>query len=139
MDFLYFDPKFGVIICTRCKYALAPGTIGTHLLNIHKGEVTQSERRDCVEIWATKPIKPALVVKQLDVPIDTPPIPYLTLHYGGITCRLCRELAYGKILLTDSPQRKLRLLANFSMKGPMSSDITRGMSPQPNQIALLLS
>lgn len=94
MDFLYFDPKFGVLICTRCKYALAPGTIGTHLLNLHKDEVTQSERRDCVEIWANKPIKSALVVKQLDVPIDTPPIPYLTLHYGGITCGLCRGLAY---------------------------------------------
>jgi hypothetical protein len=35
-DFLYFNPKFKVLICTRCKFVLGPGTIGMHLFNLHR-------------------------------------------------------------------------------------------------------
>jgi hypothetical protein len=94
MDFLCFDPKFGVLICTRCKFAVGPGTIGTHLFNLHRDEVTLSERRECIAVWENKPIQPASVTQQLDLPVDTPPIPNLALYYNGICCLVCRERAY---------------------------------------------
>lgn len=94
MDFLYFDPKFRVLICTRCKFAVGPGTIGTHLFNLHRDEITLSERRDCIAVWEKKSIQPASVIQQLDLPIDTPPIPNLALYYNGICCLLCHEPAY---------------------------------------------
>lgn len=89
MEFLRFNPKFGVLICTRCKFALGPGTIGAHLFNLHRDEVTLSERRDCIAVWGNKPIQPASVIQQLDLPVDTPPIPNLALYYNGICCLLC--------------------------------------------------
>lgn len=50
MDFLRFYPKLQVLICTRCKYALVLGTIGSNLSSLHKDEVAKSDRRDCVEM-----------------------------------------------------------------------------------------
>jgi len=57
MDFLYFDLQFCVLICTRCQYALVPGTIATHLGTIHKDEVAKAERRQCVALWENKPLQ----------------------------------------------------------------------------------
>lgn len=94
MEFLCFDPKFGVLICTRCKFAVRPGTVGAHLFNLHRDEVTLSERRDCIEVWGNKPIQPASVIQQLDLPVDTPPIPNLALYHNGIRCLLCDKRAY---------------------------------------------
>jgi hypothetical protein len=94
MDFLLFDSKFRVLICTRCKYALVPGTIGSHLSSLHKNEVTKSERRDCVEIWKNKPLQPARDVQKLDLPLETSPIPNLALFYNGMRCRLCTKCPY---------------------------------------------
>lgn len=94
MDFLLFDSKFGVLICTRCKYALVPGTIGSHLTSLHKNEVTKNERRDCVEIWKNKPFQPAQDVQQLDLPRDTRPIHNLALFHNGMRCRLCTKRPY---------------------------------------------
>jgi hypothetical protein len=89
MDFLHFDPQFCVLICTRCQYALVPGTTAAHLSSLHKDEVAKAEMKKCVALWKDKPIQPAQVIQQLDLPIDTQPIPNLALYHDGISCRLC--------------------------------------------------
>ncbi len=94
MDFLLFDSTFKILICTRCKYALVPGTIGSHLSSLHKNEVTKNERRDCVKIWKNKPLQPARDVQQLDLPLDTSPVTNLAVFYNGIRCRLCTVRPY---------------------------------------------
>lgn len=43
IDFLVFDSKFRVLICSQCKYALAPGTFNSHLSSLHKNDVTRSD------------------------------------------------------------------------------------------------
>ncbi|KFY69203.1 hypothetical protein V496_00434 [Pseudogymnoascus sp. VKM F-4515 (FW-2607)] len=93
-DFTFKSELELVLICTRCKYALVPGTIASHLSSLHKNEVTSSERRDCVDIWKNKPLQPARDVHQLDLPLDTSPIPTLALFYNGMRCRLCTERPY---------------------------------------------
>jgi hypothetical protein len=94
MDFLQFNRRFQVLICTRCEYALVPGTIGSHLVSLHKNEVTKSERRDCAETWKNKPLQPVQAIQRLDLPVDTLPIPNLALFHNGMRCRLCTELSY---------------------------------------------
>src|SRR6516162_8059378 len=91
MDFLYLDPTFQALICTRCQYALVPGTIAAHLRSAHKEEVTAAEVRSCVRFWQARPIQPAKAIQQLELPIDTPPIPNLALYHDGILCRLCTK------------------------------------------------
>lgn len=91
MDFLHLNNEFGVLICSRCKYALDPGTISSHLNSLHKNEVTKSERRVCVELWKNRPLQPAQHVQQLYLPSDTRPIPNLALFHNGMRCRLCTE------------------------------------------------
>jgi hypothetical protein len=90
MYFLLFDSGFRVLICTRCKYALAPGTIGS----VHNDEVTKIERRNCVNIWKNKPLQPARNVQQLDLPADIQPILNLALYHNGIRCSLCSVRPY---------------------------------------------
>src|SRR5436190_2328083 len=94
MDFLQLDLNFQVLICTRCQYALVPGTIATHLATIHEEEVAKDERRDCVELWKDQPLQPAEAIQQYDLPVDTLPIPNLALHHNGIRCCLCTKLAF---------------------------------------------
>jgi hypothetical protein len=50
MDFLHFDTTFSVMICTRCQYALVPGTLAAHLGTLHKEEVMRDKRKRCVEL-----------------------------------------------------------------------------------------
>ena len=127
MEFLCFDPKFGVLICTRCKFALGPGTIGAHLFNLHKDEVTLSQRRDCIAVWGNKPIQPASVIQQLDLPVDTPPISNLALYNNGICCLLCDKRAYicGEI---SSMRRHLKSAHAWESgsKGGRPSEATQG-------------
>jgi hypothetical protein len=94
MDFLVFDSKFRVLICSRCKYALVPGTLDSHLSSLHKNDITRSERRECVEIWKNKPLQSPQAVQQLNLPLDTSPIPNLALFYNGMRCSLCTERPY---------------------------------------------
>ena len=94
MDFLQLDLKFQVLICTRCQYALMPGTINAHLATAHEEEVAKDERRDCVELWKDQPLQPAEAIQQYDLPVDTLPIPNLALHHNGIRCCLCTKLAF---------------------------------------------
>lgn len=94
MDFLHFNHRFQILICTRCEYALVPGTIASHLVSLYKDEVTKSERRDCIKMWKNKPLQSAQVIQQLSLPIDTLPIPNLALFYNGIRCRLCTKRPY---------------------------------------------
>jgi hypothetical protein len=94
MDFLYFNPCFQVLICTRYEYALVPGTIASYLASRHKDEVTKSERRDCVEMWKKKPLQSTQVIRQLDLLIDTLPIPNLALFHNSMRCRLCPQQPY---------------------------------------------
>ncbi|KFY78874.1 hypothetical protein V499_02049 [Pseudogymnoascus sp. VKM F-103] len=100
MDFLEFNPNFGVLICTRCKFALAPGTVGSHLSNLHKDQVTLSERRDCIALWANKPIQPAEVIQQLDVPEDARPVPKLALYSNGADVAKGRATAFPTVTLS---------------------------------------
>jgi hypothetical protein len=41
MDFLQLDLTFQVLICTRCQYALVPGTINAHLATAHRASFKQ--------------------------------------------------------------------------------------------------
>jgi hypothetical protein len=94
MDFLYFDSQFCVLICTRCQYALVPGTIAAHLGSLHKDDVAGAERKECVAFWKNKPIQPAQIIQRLDLPIDTQPILNLALYHNSISCRLCPKRPY---------------------------------------------
>src|SRR5436305_14747333 len=94
MDFLYFDPTFRVLICTRCQYALVQSSIASHLGSLHKEEVAQAEIKRCVEFWKVQPIQSAKAIQQLDIAIDTPPIQNLALLHNGIVCRLCTERSF---------------------------------------------
>jgi hypothetical protein len=51
MDFLYYNLKFQVLICTCYQYALVPSTIAAYLRSVHKEEVTEAEAKSCVEFW----------------------------------------------------------------------------------------
>jgi hypothetical protein len=51
MDFLYLDSVFQVLICTRCQYAIVPGTLAEHLRTLHKKEVSKAELKTCIEFW----------------------------------------------------------------------------------------
>lgn len=115
MDFLYFDLQNQVLICTRFKYSLIPGSISTHLSTIHAEEVTKVERKDCVEFWKDKPIRPAYEIQQLSLPITTLPIPYLALYHNGVSCRLCVNNAYVCGLNSPSHMRRhLRLVHKWT-------------------------
>jgi hypothetical protein len=94
MDVLQLDLKFQVLICTRCQYALVPGTINAHLATAHEEEVAKDERRDCVELWKDQPLQLAKAIQQYDLPVDTLPIPNLALYHNGIRCCLCTQLAF---------------------------------------------
>ncbi|KAL5344753.1 hypothetical protein ACLOAV_010150 [Pseudogymnoascus australis] len=129
MDFLEFNPNFRVLICTRCKFALAPGTVGSHLSNLHKDQVTLSERRDCIALWANKPIQPAEVIQQLDVPEDAPPVPKLALHSNGVCCLLCQEQAYicGSVRSMQDHLKKAHAWTSRCKAGrPSKADIAKG-------------
>jgi Orsellinic acid/F9775 biosynthesis cluster protein D len=88
------DLNFHVLMCTRCQYALVPGTVAAHLASIHQEEVAKDERRDCVELWKDQPLQLAKAIQQYDLPLDTHPIPNLALHHNGIRCCLCTKLAF---------------------------------------------
>jgi len=88
MDFLYLDSVFQVLICTRCKYAIVPGTVAAHLSTLHKKEVSKAEIKTCVEFWKDQPIQPAKAIQQLELPADALPIPNLALFHNGIVCLL---------------------------------------------------
>ena len=91
MDFLYLDSVFQVLICTRCQYAIVPGTLAEHLRTLHKKEVSKAELKTCIEFWKDQPIQAAKAIQQLELPANTPPIPNLALFHNGILCRLCAK------------------------------------------------
>jgi hypothetical protein len=74
MDLFYFDKSYAVLACLRCRYAIVPGTIASHLRAHHKDEVTKEQIRYCVKYYAVKPIQSAAVVQKLVVPRQTPPV-----------------------------------------------------------------
>jgi hypothetical protein len=91
MDLFYFDKSYAVLACLRCRYAIVPGTIASHLRAHHKDEVTKEQIRCCAKYYAVKPIQSAAVVQKLVVPRQTPPIHYLALYTDAIACRLCPD------------------------------------------------
>lgn len=58
MNSVQLDLKFWALICTRCQYALVPGTIDAHLATAHEEQLAKA-------------------IQQHDLPVDTLPIPNL--------------------------------------------------------------
>jgi hypothetical protein len=139
MDFLEFNPKFRVLICTRCKFALALGTIGSHLSNLHKDQVTLSERRDCIAHWANKPIQPAKAIQQLEIPEDALPVPKLALYSNGICCLLCQEQAYicGNVRSMQDHLKRTHAWKSGCKHGrPLKADLAKGRATAFSTVTL---
>jgi hypothetical protein len=91
MDLLAFHPDYKVVVCRRCQYAVVPKEIPAPLRTLHKDveDLTGPEIRKCAQTFLTKPVDLPETTGQLQVPPDTPAIPFLALYHDGFSCRLC--------------------------------------------------
>ena len=94
MDFLQFDPTHKVLVCTLYRYALPRNTVNSHLRSAHKDQLSLAEREDCLQIVRTMDLEAPERVKHKSIPPSSPPIPYLTLYFNGIACKLCESQPY---------------------------------------------
>jgi hypothetical protein len=91
MDLLEFDPVYGVLVCTRCQYAIPRAFVVAHLREYHRQDVAPADRQTYAESFDALPIRPPKDVARFQPPLYTPPIPYLTLYQDGLCCRLCNN------------------------------------------------
>ena len=89
MALLDFDPVYGVLACTRCRYAVPQAFIVAHLREYHRQDMAPADRQAYAESFDALPIRPPKEVAQIQPPLYTPPIPYLTLYKDGLCCKLC--------------------------------------------------
>jgi hypothetical protein len=89
MDFLHFDPECRVLVCTRCQYAIPLDFLAGHLQEQHHKDLKPQQRLEYAACFDALPIQDPKDVAQIQPPLHTPPIPYLTLYNDGICCRLC--------------------------------------------------
>jgi hypothetical protein len=94
MDFLQFHPTYRVLICTSCQYALVPNTVRSHLRNAHKGQLSLTEIKECLQLVSTMDLEAPELVQRMEIPPSSPPIPHLALYFDGIVCRLCESQPY---------------------------------------------
>lgn len=91
MEVLAFEPRWPVLICTRCQHALVPTGIGAHLKTAHGADVTRAGRKTAVDIWKNRQLLHPDAVSKLRIPPQTTPIQHLALYRDGIRCRLCLD------------------------------------------------
>jgi hypothetical protein len=94
MDFLEYHPTYQVLICTSCKYALVRNTVKSHLQRAHKGQLSSTDIKECLQIVSTMCLRAPELVRQTMIPPSTLAIPYLALFFDGIICRLCKSSTY---------------------------------------------
>jgi hypothetical protein len=84
MDFLRFDSKFQVLICTRCHSTLVLDSFAARLSSARKEEVTKAERKDCLEQRKDQPLQLAKIIQQFYLLVDILPIPHLAFYHSSV-------------------------------------------------------
>jgi len=120
IDLFNFYPRFGVLICKPCGFAVAPSHLGSHIAKRHGNDACRASGLDPTYHKPGKPAaKLAAVLQeqydlldprhaQIPIPPPTePPLPELKL-YRGYRCSRC------DLVVTKTDEGRIRLQKHFN-------------------------
>jgi hypothetical protein len=90
-ELLNYLPEYGVVVCTRCKYAIQPNAIPRHLKDIHR--IHRSRRRPFMKYISTLDLKPPEDV--ISFTLVEFPVLGLPIH-DGLSCTTCHHLCISE-------------------------------------------
>lgn len=64
VELLALEPRWSVLICTRCRYALVPGAVVAHLRSHHSSTITSTQAKSYADTWKAVPLQSPKLVQQ---------------------------------------------------------------------------